>query len=967
MLCWRRCLGSEVLGKRVEKRCFDGYRLEICCQGGQIVKVQLFFRDRKKPEDVTPKALRVLEYLTRQPEVEVSREMIQAAIWFDDAGKGGDVDHYISELRTVFKGNNSSKRFIETVRRFGFKFLEPVRAEGQPDNGGLSATGPPSLLSQDSVPDRARHDGRVPGMLSPENQDPTIGSFSYGLPAPGLSIGRDAELATAFDRWIGDQQRPLLIWGLPGVGKSNLALALLHHPEVVRRFGARRYWLRCDDRRSATALKNYMGLQWFGLVPRPQNEGSGLDPLIESEIVRRLGQAPAACVIDNFETPHEKDPVGCEKWLRVLLGIDNVWLIVTRHGYEQPAGIRWSKPIEPALLSPEFALELFCRITQNEEHRADSRLLHLLGDLGGLPRAIELLAHQAGQAEDLSPLIARWAENGTPMLERMGGRSRENSLACSYTFVIDSIDDAARQLLRGLSTLPSGVLEMEVPRIAAKVGTTSPLDAAETLARTTLAYRESGRLRLLPPMGDYVRRQDPANPGETAMARQYFLGILETKATSPHFLEELANIQWAVECTLDQSERAGIYAACGLGLMGFFGGIDGDAIVQRAKRVAEDIGDNGSAAYCIWILGEMARYRADYDEARSRFQEGLKFSQAFGNCITEGGCVFGLGTIAFDQSDFNEARRCFEQSLQLFEVIGGNDLRVALCSEKLGEIALFSEDYVEARIYTQKALHINQSGGDHYGASCCLRRLGEIAYHLGEVEQARMNYEAAVEHSQVIGDTIRAAECLWRLNQIAPDTYDVEQLKTKLREALEASQTRGSHRFTVECFIILGGIALGQDDHDEARVCFEKGREISHAIGDRLSVANCFRCLGDIAYRSENFEQALTNHQQGLEIFEAIGHRRGEADALVRLGQTALGQNDHRGARMFFQKALEIYQGIGVDPGSLYCFVSLGDIAKSQSDFNEARTCYQSALEISRARGDDQAVSHCNSRLAELG
>ena len=49
-------------------------------------------------------------------------------------------------------------------------------------------------------------------------------SHWYSLPALGLFVGRDTEREVALTRWFANRERPLLIWGPPGIGKSTLAL-----------------------------------------------------------------------------------------------------------------------------------------------------------------------------------------------------------------------------------------------------------------------------------------------------------------------------------------------------------------------------------------------------------------------------------------------------------------------------------------------------------------------------------------------------------------------------------------------------------------------------------------------------------------------------------------------------------------------------------------------------------------------
>jgi hypothetical protein len=56
---------------------------------------------------------------------------------------------------------------------------------------------------------------------------------SYVLEAPGYVVGREREIEIAQQRWLKNAKQPLLVLGQHGIGKSKLALALLHHPAIA--------------------------------------------------------------------------------------------------------------------------------------------------------------------------------------------------------------------------------------------------------------------------------------------------------------------------------------------------------------------------------------------------------------------------------------------------------------------------------------------------------------------------------------------------------------------------------------------------------------------------------------------------------------------------------------------------------------------------------------------------------------
>jgi DNA-binding winged helix-turn-helix (wHTH) protein len=90
-----------------------------------------------RPVRLSGQALDLLGLLLERPGELITREEIERGLWPDrnvDFSHGLDV--VVSRLRTVLADKGSSPRYIETVPRKGYRFLEPVtaRPEGRPAN-----------------------------------------------------------------------------------------------------------------------------------------------------------------------------------------------------------------------------------------------------------------------------------------------------------------------------------------------------------------------------------------------------------------------------------------------------------------------------------------------------------------------------------------------------------------------------------------------------------------------------------------------------------------------------------------------------------------------------------------------------------------------------------------------------------------------------------------------------------------
>src|SRR5205807_728876 len=103
----------------------------------------------------------------------------------------------------------------------------------------------------------------------------------------------------------------------------------------------------------------------------------------------------------RFEVPCKEDPAACDKLIRTLRARSGVTLIVTISRQEPPPALSDAHPFTVRHLDRHSARELFVRIAGADfEH--DARVDALLETLGGLPIAIELMAHAVRRSGDLS-------------------------------------------------------------------------------------------------------------------------------------------------------------------------------------------------------------------------------------------------------------------------------------------------------------------------------------------------------------------------------------------------------------------------------------------------------------------------------------------------------------------------------------------------------------------------------------
>lgn len=140
-------------------------------------------------------------------------------------------------------------------------------------------------------------------------------------PRPQIFYGRDSELRATIDILQQSSAR-IAILGTGGIGKTSLALAVAHHPDVAAKYSSNNiHFVTCQSTPSCAELVSTIASH-IGL---PQS------PHLSRKIVQHFVSAPPSLlVLDNFETPWE--PSGSrpevEEFLSRLADIPHLAILV---------------------------------------------------------------------------------------------------------------------------------------------------------------------------------------------------------------------------------------------------------------------------------------------------------------------------------------------------------------------------------------------------------------------------------------------------------------------------------------------------------------------------------------------------------------------------------------------------------------------------------------------------------------
>ncbi|KAJ7269221.1 hypothetical protein C8J57DRAFT_1609547 [Mycena rebaudengoi] len=290
--------------------------------------------------------------------------------------------------------------------------------------------------------------------------------------------------------------------GAGGMGKTSLATAALHNPQVEAKY-PHQYFVPCHSSPTCTELvatiADHIGLE----------KGSKM----ANKIAHYFAHAPPSLlVLDNLETTWENFS-SCsevEEFLSLLTDVPHLGLMITLRGAERPRKVKWTcpflEPLEP--LSNVAAHQTFIEIA--DDGHDDDSIKELLELTGNLPLAA----------------LSRWKLENTRMLS--DGYDQRSSLDISImlSYTSSRMTSSAQELLSILSMLPDGLTDVDL--VQAKLPIPDILACKATLIQTALAFvGQDQHLKVLLPIREYILHIHPPRNALKLKLQEHFHQILD--------------------------------------------------------------------------------------------------------------------------------------------------------------------------------------------------------------------------------------------------------------------------------------------------------------------------------------------------------------------------------------------------------------------------------------------------------
>jgi DNA-binding SARP family transcriptional activator/Tfp pilus assembly protein PilF len=729
------------------------------------------------------------------------------------------------------------------------------------------------------------------------------------------------------------------IHGMPGVGKTALAMHVAH--QLRDRYRDGRFYLRLrahdatqaplDPSSALASLLNSLGVAGDRLPSSLDERAS----LWRSMIAGRR----VLLILDDSASTEQVTPL-----LPGTAG--SLVLITSRH---RLTGFGETAVISLDVLNRDDAVALFTRIAGSDRCKDADLVARAVLLCGYLPLAIRLAASQFRDRSSWS--INHFVERLARIREaEYPGGEITRDLFSFFELSYQGLDDNQRQLFRRLG-LHQGI-DFSPQAAAALNGT--PLADTENLLDSLvdrhlldepkrhryrfhdlvrdyarhIARRDEGeegcRLAVHRALDYYLLAADQADRVNNPLRRRIPIVITHRPPATPALAScreakewldaERSNLLSVTELALTQQwlTHAALLPYVLAPVLGLWGRWEHAARYHRgAAEIWRDSDNHSGQAQALAELSAALWRIGMYQDANRTAAQALEIYRWLGDQRGEADTLILVGLVSFGSGNFHKAQEHFRRALVIRQAIG--DERGE--AKALNYIAIARNhmgNYNAVLADLDLALRISRRIEDRHCEYMTLNNIGEVQQHLGHFDAALQNYQASLKIQQEAGSRQDQAVILNNLGEICRRTGQYQHALEYFGRAVDLYQETKDRRGEADSLINIAYTVQHGGRAAESMAYFRRALEIAHWIGDRYEQARSLIGIGAAQHDLGDHDAALGSYRRGLDLAREIASPREEAQALEGIGTTKFTLAGASEAHVWWMQALARYEQLGL-------------------------------------------------------
>ena len=642
-------------------------------------------------------------------------------------------------------------------------------------------------------------------------------------PAPRACFGRDELIEKVIG--LAENLTPVALIGVGGIGKTSVALTVLHHHRIKQRFCHNRRFIRCDQfpASSAHLLSRLSKVIGVG-IENPEDLAS-LRPFLSSREI--------FIILDNAESVLDPEGPDAEEIYGVveeLTQLDNVCLCITSRISAIPSDC---ETIDVPTLSIGPARRAFYRIYKNAE-RSDL-VDKMLDQLDFHPLSVTLFATVAHQNKWGTDRLRReWERQRTRVLRTMHNKNFATTIELSLSSpMFQELGPDARGLLEVVAFFPQGVDENNVEWLFPTISDGDSI--FDKFCVLSLTYRSDSFITMLAPLRDHLCPKDPKTSPLLLMAKErYFIRMsVDADLRNPGsegarwFTSEDVNVEHLLDVfTAIDVDSIEVWNSCA--------NFTRRLIIQKPRltvlkpKIEGLPDDHPSKPECLFYLSQLFQSVGNYAERKRLLVHTLKLDREQGNDRAVAQTLGQLSDANRMMGLYKEGIRQVEEALEILERLGdtaGQARRLM----NLGSLLWKDQQLDAAEEATSRAINLFAETGEQFLVSQGHRLLGHIYQSKGEIERATHYFEVA-------------------LGIASTSNWDAELFPV---------------HYDLACLFLKGGRCDDAQAHIERAKLHMANRTYFLGLSMRLQAVLC--------HRQDRLEQARSEALRAADIFEKLG------------------------------------------------------------------------------------------------
>lgn len=246
---------------------------------------------------------------------------------------------------------------------------------------------------------------------------------------------------------------------------------------------------------------------------------------------------------------------------------------------------------------------------------------------------------------------------------------------------------------------------------------------------------------------------------------------------------------------------------------------------------------------------------------------------------------------------------------------GGFLAEVAGAEQRLGGLSRLRGDFADALDRLDHALHLFEELGDRSGASRAVGNIGLVYAERGEYDRALESYQRSLTISEELGNRRGVSIAVGGMGIVYYSRGEYDRALESFQRQLTIAEELSDRNTISMAMGSMGIVYSSRGEYDRALESLQRSLTISEELGDRRGVSLAVGNMGNVYYSRGEYDLTLELYQRQLTISEELGERRGASLALGNIGHVYHESGEYDLALDAFARASAEHRAIGFPYG----------------------------------------------------